>query len=107
MDGVPERFYRDLLRVLSDHPEVRRVILFGSRARGDAQPRSDIDLAVEAPDATSRQWRDLWFFLVEDAETLLHVDAVRLEEAPPELRERIVAEGKVLYERPEEPTAPQ
>jgi predicted nucleotidyltransferase len=33
--------------VLEGHPEVRLALLFGSRARGVAGPRSDLDLAVE------------------------------------------------------------
>lgn len=100
-NNLPARFENHLLRHVAGLPWVRRIILYGSRARGDTAERSDIDLAVEAPWATRRQWLDLWFFLVEEAETLLRVDAVRLEEAPPELKERILAEGKVIYERPE------
>ena len=34
------------LRALSQHSDVRAVIAFGSRARGDAQADSDLDLAV-------------------------------------------------------------
>jgi predicted nucleotidyltransferase len=83
---------------LAAHPEVRRVILFGSRARGTAQERADVDLAIEAPGATSRQWLDLLAEL-EEAPTLLCIDAVRLEEAPAGLRLRIAAEGRTLFER--------
>ncbi|MCK6629918.1 MAG: nucleotidyltransferase domain-containing protein [Anaerolineae bacterium] len=34
---------------------MKQVILFGSRARGDAEVRSDIDLAIVAPAASGRQ----------------------------------------------------
>jgi predicted nucleotidyltransferase len=38
----------DLIRgVLKNHPAVTGAILFGSRAKGTAQPASDIDLALE------------------------------------------------------------
>jgi len=47
-----DRTLQELTRVLVDtlHPD--RIILFGSRARGDARGDSDYDLAVEidAPD---------------------------------------------------------
>jgi predicted nucleotidyltransferase len=33
-------------RVLGDFPQVEAVVLHGSRARGDARPSSDWDLAV-------------------------------------------------------------
>src|SRR5438067_1017558 len=37
-----------------------QVILFGSRARGDARPRSDVDLLVVIPDDRDRRraWKD-------------------------------------------------
>lgn len=38
-----------LVERLARHPAVRRVILFGSRARGDHRERSDIDFAFDAP----------------------------------------------------------
>ncbi|HYU36245.1 MAG TPA: nucleotidyltransferase domain-containing protein [Thermoanaerobaculia bacterium] len=38
----------DLIRtVLARHPAITGAILFGSRAKGTAQPESDIDLALE------------------------------------------------------------
>ena len=89
---------RRLVARLGTEPSVRRVILFGSRARGTAQPRSDVDLAVEAPTASTRDWLRL-ADMAEEADTLLSIDLVRLDEAPLELRERIFAEGQALYER--------
>lgn len=85
-----------LVSRLSEEPCVRRVVLFGSRARGDAGPRSDVDLAVEAPGASARDWLRL-ADLAEDADTLLAIDLIRLEHAPAHLRERISAEGRELY----------
>ena len=37
-------------------PWVERIWLFGSRARGDHHARSDIDLTVECPQATTDEW---------------------------------------------------
>ena len=89
---------RHLVRQLAEQPHVRRVWLFGSRARGDARQRSDIDLAIEAPAATRREWLDMCH-LVEEADTLLPIDVVRLEEASRSLRASIQKEGRVLFER--------
>lgn len=102
---LPKKLERHLIHRLAATPEVERVILFGSRARGDAEERSDIDLAIAAPHATQRQWLDL-VFLLEEAETLLMIDVVRLEEAPDALKERILSEGIVLYERAQGHTEP-
>lgn len=95
-----------LVQLLAAQPEVARVVLFGSRARGDAGPRSDIDLAIDAPSASSRQWLD-WEALIEDADTLIRIDVVRWQEASPALRERISREGQVLFERSQAPRQPE
>ncbi|MBI4588137.1 MAG: nucleotidyltransferase domain-containing protein [Candidatus Rokubacteria bacterium] len=87
-----------LVAEFARHPEVVRVWLFGSRARGDHRARSDIDLAVEAPGASRRAWLDLCR-LVEEATTLLRIDLVLIEDAPSALAQQIRREGRVLYER--------
>ncbi|NBC34396.1 MAG: nucleotidyltransferase domain-containing protein [Alphaproteobacteria bacterium] len=91
---------------LSRFPDVERVILYGSRARGDAAPRSDIDLAVDCPLAS----RSMWLRMIdafEEADALLFIDPVRLHEASAELRDRIRTEGQVLYDRQAEPIGRQ
>jgi predicted nucleotidyltransferase len=76
---------------------VKSVRLFGSRATGRATPRSDIDLAVEAPDATPREWSD-FAEAIEESALIQFVDRVRLERLPPgRLRERIESEGVVIH----------
>ncbi len=86
------------------HP--RRLILFGSHARGEARPDSDLDLYVEMetslrpPDRAAavsalfglRKWSlDVLVYTPEEAR--------RLERIPGSLVSRIEAEGEVLYER--------
>lgn len=72
-----------------------RLILFGSRARGDYHRASDIDLAVSGGDTVR-------FALAADEETstLLQYDVVDLEELlNPDLKDSIAREGIVLYEK--------
>jgi len=83
---------------LKPFPEVERIVLFGSRARGDAMPRSDIDLAIACPRADPKIWSDI-VEAADEAPTLLQIDLVRMETAPPELLAEIAREGRVLYER--------
>lgn len=83
---------------LADVPSVERVVLFGSRARGDHGSRPDIDLAVEAPGATLAN-RARMAELVEDTPALVGIDVVRLDQADAALRQAIDAKGIVLHER--------
>ncbi|MBY0759082.1 nucleotidyltransferase family protein [Sellimonas caecigallum] len=74
---------------------IQKVILFGSRARGDFKPTSDIDLAVSGGNI-ARFALDV----DEETSTLLKYDIVDLERTmQPELRESIQREGKTLYEK--------
>lgn len=47
--NVPDRVIADITRFAKDNG-VRKVILFGSRARGTNRERSDIDIAVSGGD---------------------------------------------------------
>lgn len=48
--GLDARALELIRKVLAAHPEVSRVVLFGSRAKGTASPSLDIDLALEGVD---------------------------------------------------------
>ena len=92
--GIGETVIREIRR-LAEKYGVRKVILFGSRARGDFRERSDIDLAFAGGDAP------LFALDVdEETSTLLMFDIVNLDEpAHPELLESIRRDGIALYER--------
>lgn len=73
---------------------LERVILFGSRARGDNRARSDIDLAVIGGDID--RFRSC---LDEQVQTLLKFDVVNLSrDLPSEFRESIRKDGVILYD---------
>ncbi len=84
----------ELVTLLVSRYGVRRVVLFGSLARGRADKNSDIDLAVEglAPED--------YFPALTEAYRLVKVDVdiVRLEEAHPDLLRVIAEHGEVLHE---------
>jgi len=65
----------------------RRIILFGSRARGDAHKRADIDIAVN----TDKN--------ISELELNAPVDIVDLKTASSFLKQQIEREGVTLYER--------
>ncbi len=98
------RHHRTVIAKLVDFiaviPEVHRVLLFCSRARGDAGERSDFDIAIDAPRLTRDHWVDI-LHAAEDAETLLEIQLVDLRETDGKFRSRVASEGIVLYERDE------
>ncbi|MEA1988830.1 MAG: nucleotidyltransferase domain-containing protein [Pseudomonadota bacterium] len=79
-------------------PFVQSVYLFGSRARGDGRPKSDIDIAVNCPAASFEQWQKV-LDIIEDADTLLGIDVIRYDTLSDSLFKRKIDENKVvIYE---------
>ena len=92
-------FHRRLDRIVSAikqyHPT--KIVLFGSRARGDAKPNSDIDIAVDGH-FSFRQRRKLKES-ADEAGGLYSVDIVFYDRIEEHLLHNIEQEGKVLYEK--------
>ena len=47
--GIPQADSQQLLELISSHPHVQKVVLYGSLALGRQRAGSDIDLCLEAP----------------------------------------------------------
>lgn len=92
--GLSENIIHEICDLAEKH-NVEKLVLFGSRARGDYMKKSDIDLAVSGGDVPG-------FSLDVDelTSTLLMYDVVDLgNEIQKELRDSIEKEGIVLYEK--------
>jgi len=78
---------------------VHRAVLFGSYARGEATPRSDVDLLI---DSKGRLLNINFYGLLEDITHRLDkkVDMIELSEVRrgSEIDKRITREGVVIYE---------
>ena len=48
--GIPDEAVDRIRRVFSRFPEVEKVVLYGSRAKGNYRPGSDIDLTLHGRD---------------------------------------------------------
>ena len=74
-----------------------KIVLFGSRARGDNHPRSDIDLAIYG--MPERQQAPFYFAVEEELQTLLKFDLVHItEHTSPALLENIRKDGITIME---------
>ncbi|MFZ5528621.1 MAG: DEAD/DEAH box helicase family protein [Pseudomonadota bacterium] len=76
--GIAPGSLAKLLSVFDQTPNVERVVLFGSRARGDFRHESDIDLALDAPDMSAPEFVALQARL-EGLGLLYGVDIVHLQ----------------------------
>jgi predicted nucleotidyltransferase len=100
MEVIDKYNFFDQLKALSF---VEEIWLFGSRARGDYTDRSDIDIAILSPHANSQNWEQV-LEIVEEADTLLKIDVIRLDELGHNnsLRKSIYQFGSKLYQRQED-----
>lgn len=93
--NFPEKV-RDKIIELAKKYGIKKVILFGSRARGDNWERSDIDLAISGGD---RVRFTLDVDEIDIVPTLLMFDVVDLDEpCNKELLKSIQRDGVVLYD---------
>lgn len=75
---------------------LRRAMLFGSRARGDARPDSDIDLAFWH-DSSDACFADFVNRMADEAPTLLSLDLLDMRRVDPRLRQQVLREGIVVH----------
>jgi uncharacterized protein len=98
-----EQLVERLRQVLEARAEIREAYLFGSRARGDSNPESDIDVAVHVDrDSTPDRHFGYAAELAAVLMTALHrddVEVVVLNDAPPLLYHRVLRDGIRLLAR--------
>ncbi|MBI2748249.1 MAG: nucleotidyltransferase domain-containing protein [Burkholderiales bacterium] len=97
--GLPEHMVEKMCAVFARHPEVERVVLYGSRAKGNYKPGSDIDLTLFGAGLT----RQLCAAIDDELDDLLLPYSIDLsvftELKHPELEAHIERVGQVLYQR--------
>lgn len=75
MYGLSDIVIADICSVFKKYPNIQKVLIFGSRAKGNYSEVSDIDLAVVGEDITFNQLMDI-NIQIEDLGLLYKVDVV-------------------------------
>lgn len=92
--NISDRVYLELKQLAKRHG-IKKIILFGSRARGDFYERSDIDLAVSGGNTA-----EFSLDADESIHTLLMFDVVDLDgHISEDLQKEINRDGVIIYEK--------
>ena len=89
---------RDIVRDVACQHGVERVFLFGSYARGEAKPGSDIDLRIDEGQLTTL-FRLGGFYADLEERLSVPVDVVVTDSLTPNFLSRINKDEVILYER--------
>ena len=94
--GLTERIINDIQKIAVQY-HIAKIVLFGSRARGTHQPKSDIDLAIyDCADFTN-----FVYDMEEQVWTLLKFDLIDMNQEfiSQELKAEIKKDGIIIYEK--------
>jgi predicted nucleotidyltransferase len=98
--GIAEFSYSQIIGAVEAFPEIERVVLFGSRAMGNAKTGSDIDLAIYGHKVTRETASRLSAELNEHRPIPYYVDILVYAEMSHEgLKRHIDEHGRELYRR--------
>ena len=89
-----------MIHLFRDHPEIEKVIIYGSRGRGDFEHGSDVDIALEGKEITSETVSYIHTKLEEESPTYLWFDVLHFETIKNfKLKEQIEKYGKIIYQK--------
>ena len=99
MYGLKDEQIEAIKNVCSQHPEVEQAIIFGSRAKGNFKPASDIDIALKGAALNSNVLNKISNAL-QDSALPYTFDLVLFKQITnKELIDHIERVGKILFEK--------
>lgn len=94
--NLNKELLEEIIDICKRHAEIEKVVLFGSRARGDNSPKSDIDLAIYA----NSNFSDFIEDMENNTRTLLEFDFSNMRTVKDEFFiEQVNKEGVTIYEK--------
>lgn len=100
MYGLLQRDIDEIIGAFRRFPEIEAAVLFGSRAKGNYKPGSDVDIAIKGKAIDHSCVATLSFLLNEESSLSYFFDIVHYEQISElELVQHIDRVGKLMYER--------
>jgi predicted nucleotidyltransferase len=106
MNPLNDNLIDDIVRRIVETAQPEKIILFGSRARGDARPNSDFDLLVikESNEPGYRRDAPLYVALARmnvEVDVLVYTpeEVAEWAQVPQAFVTTATREGKIVYER--------
>jgi predicted nucleotidyltransferase len=96
--GLREKDMQYLQHIVSSIPAIDKVILYGSRATGNFEKASDIDLALVGENISLHDVAHIHYLLENESPLLLWADVLHYDKLKnEELKKRIDLHGKIIY----------
>lgn len=95
MYGINEKVYNNLLNYFKSNKEINKVILFGSRAKGNEALNSDIDLCIEC----SPNVRGSIVEYINELIGIYSCDMVFADKLNEEIKKQIQRDGIEIYKK--------
>jgi hypothetical protein len=97
--NLDKKIVEEIYEIASKYKSIRKILLFGSRARKDNSPKSDIDLAIYIDDY-SFDLSDFIYDIENNTSTLLEFDFTNINEIDDSFFiEQVEREGIPIYEK--------
>ena len=97
-EQLPESV-QNYVQVIANSNLTKKIVLFGSRARGDFRENSDFDIAVDWLNNDMKAILQLKADLTERPITLYKIDLFDINNATPDYLNEINTEGKTLWQK--------
>jgi predicted nucleotidyltransferase len=96
--GLSEKLLKSMEDIFKLKPQVERVLIYGSRAKGNYSKGSDIDITIVAPEMNFSEYLRLYSML-EDLEIPYRLDVTKYEMLEDNIKEHIRRVGQEIYNR--------
>jgi predicted nucleotidyltransferase len=93
MYGINEKVYNNIIRYFNENNKIEKVILFGSRAKGNYKNNSDIDLCIKCSSKVKGTIKEE----IDEIIGIYSCDIVFFDHLNDEIKEQIERDGIEIF----------